>query len=172
MFDISFIPLLIGKNEMNIDKKNNGNCQKAMLLGNMIRNCNRITYELNRLMKQELSLTLAKFDVLQVIKYSENSEITMSNLSQELSVSNANMTGMTNRLLKDGLIEKKNLQKDRRIFKVALTEKGNNLLKRAGELHGYWTKEIFQSVDLEEVSLVSIFLDKLNRDTENFSKNN
>lgn len=58
-------------------------------------------------MKQELSLTPAKYEVLIAIKLSGNSEITMSDLSRQLSVSSANMTGMTKRLNKEGLIDKK-----------------------------------------------------------------
>lgn len=73
----------------------------------IIGNSNFLVQELNRRMKQELSLTPAKYEVLMAIKLSGNSEITMSDLSRKLSVSNANMTGMTKRLNKEGLIDKK-----------------------------------------------------------------
>ena len=63
----------------------------------IIGNSNFLVQELNRRMKQELSLTPANYEVLMAIKLSGNSEITMSDLSRKLSVSNANMTGMTKR---------------------------------------------------------------------------
>lgn len=157
---------------MKNDKKYNDACDTTMLLNRMINNCNRITQELNRLMKQELSLTLAKYEVLLAIKKSDGGNITMSNLSRELSVSNANMTGMTSRLLKDGLIEKKAFPRDRRIFSVKLSDKGNNTLEQAMEKQGRWIKEVFQNIDVEEVSLANSFLDKLDRDVERFSNNN
>lgn len=82
-------------------------CQKALLMKRIIGNSTFLVQELNRRMKQELSLTPAKYEVLIAIKLSGNSEITMSDLSRQLSVSNANMTGMTKRLNKEGLIDKK-----------------------------------------------------------------
>lgn len=147
-------------------------CKNTMLLNRMISNCNRITQELNRQMKQELSLTLAKYEVLIAIKNSDDGQITMSNLSRELSVSNANMTGMTARLLKDELIEKKAFPKDRRIFSVALTDKGYEMLEKAQEKYGHWTSEIFQNIDANDLILANDFIDKLDCNLEFFSKKN
>jgi len=76
-------------------------------MNRIIGNSSKLMQELNHRMKHELSLSLAKYEVLLVINRAENGEITMSNLSRELLVSNANMTGMTSRLLVDGLVDKK-----------------------------------------------------------------
>jgi DNA-binding MarR family transcriptional regulator len=165
-----YYPEIIGINEMNQNKKYNNDCQITMLLNRMISNCNRITQELNRQMKNEMSLTLAKYEVLIAIKNSDDGQITMSNLSQKLSVSNANMTGMTGRLLKDELIEKKAFPKDRRIFSLALTDKGYEILEKAQEKYGHWTSEIFQNIDANDLMLANIFINKIDESLENFSE--
>lgn len=165
-----YYPEIIGINEMNQDKKYNDDSQITILLNRMISNCNRITQELNRQMKQEMSLTLAKYEVLIAIKNSDDGQITMSNLSQKLSVSNANMTGMTARLLKDELIEKKAFPKDRRIFSVALTDKGYEILEKAQENYGHWVSEIFKNIDEEDLIFANDFIDNLDRNLEFISK--
>lgn len=154
---------------MNKAKLDSGSCQKTRLMNRIIGNSSRLTQELNRRMKHELSLSLAKYEVLVAIQRAENGEITMSNLSRELLVSNANMTGMTSRLQVDGLVEKKSLPSDRRIYSVALTEEGIGRLEKAVEKHGIWIRELMACVDSDEVNFMNNFLDKMDRQADYFS---
>lgn len=154
---------------MNTTKFDNGSCQKTRLLNRMIGNSSRLTQELNRRMKQEFALSLAKYDVLLAIQRAEGGEITMSNLSRELLVSNANMTGMTTRLQADGLVKKKSLPSDRRIYSVALTGEGSGRLEKANEKHGIWIRELLACVDSDEVDFMNGFIDKMDRQAEYFS---
>lgn len=140
------------------------------LVNRMIGSSGRLTQELDRRMKSEFSLSLAKYDVLMVIDRSESGEITMSNLSRELLVSNANMTGMTSRLQSDGLVEKKSLPSDRRIFSVALTEEGKRKLLEAGNKHCIWIRELMACIDCNEADYMNSLLDKLDRQLEEFSQ--
>ncbi|MBT5187788.1 MAG: MarR family transcriptional regulator [Kordiimonadaceae bacterium] len=147
-----------------------GSCQKTKLMNRMIGNSSRLMQELNRRMKQEFSLSLAKYEVLVVIDRANDGEITMSNLSKELLVSNANMTGMTARLQSDGLVEKKSLPADRRIYSVTLTQEGRDKLKLAMEKHGLWIRELMACVDGEEVNFMNSFLDKMDRQADYLSE--
>lgn len=156
---------------MDEQKIDNGSCNKTRLMSRMIGNSSRLTQELNKRMKQELSLSLAKYEVLMAIERAEGGEITMSNLSRELLVSNANMTGMTSRLQADGLVEKKSLPSDRRIYSVALTEEGRDRLEHAIEKHGLWIRELMACIDSDEVNFMNSFLDKMDRQTEYFAEN-
>jgi DNA-binding MarR family transcriptional regulator len=155
---------------MNNDNINNGSCNKARLLSRMIDNSSRLTQELNRRMKQEFSLSLAKYDVLVVIEKADGNKITMSNLSRELLVSNANITGMTSRLQADGLVDKKAFPSDRRIYSVGLTDEGKSRLEKASKKHSLWTKELMACIDSEEVNLMNGLLDKMDRQTNYFAK--
>jgi len=155
---------------MNNDSIDNGSCNKTRLLNRMIGNSSRLTQELNRRMQQELSLSLAKYEVLVAIEKAQGGEITMSNLSRELLVSNANMTGMTTRLQKDGLLKKKSLPADRRIYKVALTNEGKSRLEKALKKYDLWIKELMACVDGDEMNFMNGFLDKIDRQTDYFSE--
>ncbi|HRW28942.1 MAG TPA: MarR family transcriptional regulator, partial [Emcibacteraceae bacterium] len=79
----------------------------------------------------------------------------------KLNVSNANMTGMTSRLQTSGLLEKKSLPSDRRIYSVALTEEGKARLSEAVEKHNIWIKELMSFAEGEEVDLMNSFLEKM-----------
>ena len=155
---------------MNTTKVDNESCQKTRLLNRIIGNSSRLTQEINRRMKQEFALSLAKYEVLLAIQRAEGGEITMSNLSRELLVSNANMTGMTTRLQADGLVEKKSLPSDRRIYSVALTDEGRDRLEKSNEKHGIWIRELLACVDGDEVDFMNGFLDKMDRQAEYFSE--
>ena len=146
-----------------------GSCQKTRLMNRMIGNSSRLMQELNHRMKQELSLSVAKYEVLVAIDRADGGVITMSNLSRELLVSNANMTGMTTRLQSDGLVSKRSLPTDRRIYSVALTQVGTDKLKIAMEKHGIWIRELMACVDGEEVNFMNSFLDKMDRHADYFA---
>lgn len=153
---------------MNDSKIDKGSCNKTRLMNRLIGNSSRFTQELNRRMQSELSLSLAKYEVLLVIGRAPDGEITMSNLSRELLVSNANMTGMSTRLQADGLVDKKTLPSDRRIFSVALTEKGKKILEKADEKHGIWIRELLSSVETDEINFMNNFLDKMDKQSDYF----
>lgn len=148
-----------------------GGCDlKVQLMNRMTGISNRLTQELNHRMKQELSLSLAKYEVLLAIDRSESGQVTMSNLSRKLLVSNANMTGMTGRLQIDGFVEKKSLASDRRIFSVALTRNGKNVLQKAEIKHKEWVDDLMASLNAEEVSVLNKLFGKLDKEIEQFSE--
>ncbi|MCP5381154.1 MAG: MarR family transcriptional regulator [Kordiimonadaceae bacterium] len=146
---------------MKYAKIDGGPCQKTKLMSRMIGNSFRLTQELDRRMKHAFSLSLAQYEVLLAIDCAEGGQITMSNLSRKLNVSNANMTGMTSRLQTSGLLEKKSLPTDRRIYSVALTDEGKSRLSDAVEKHNIWIKELMSFAEGEEVELMNSFLEKM-----------
>ncbi len=148
---------------MNGKSMDPGTCQKASLMNRMICSCGKLTQELNRRLRQEFSLSLPKYDVLQAIDCAENNEITMSDLSRELFVSNANMTGMISRLQSENLIEKKILPSDRRICSVRLTDEGRQKLHEASEKHDIWIREFMSDINEDQLDNLNDFLDKIDR---------
>lgn len=143
---------------------------KTRLMNRMTAISSQLTHELNYRMKQELELSLAKYEVLLAIDRSENGQVTMSNLSRKLLVSNANMTGMTSRLQIDGFVEKKALASDRRIFSVALTETGKRILQNAEIKHRIWVNELTAPLNAEEIGILNALFDKLDQETTQLAK--
>ncbi len=138
-------------------------CQTTNLMNLLIGKSNQVAQELNRKMMDELSLSLAKYEVLAAVNSSDNGEITMSNLSRELNVSNANMTGMTSRLQSDGFLIKRSLPSDRRIFSVVLTEEGQDILAKAAKKYAELAREILSNLEDGMITDLTNFLQKVGK---------
>ena len=124
----------------------------------MLASSTRVSQLLNKRMKQNTVLTLAKFDVLVAIDRSPGGVITMSALSRMLLVSNANTTGMVSRLMTDGLVEKWALPTDRRVYSVAMTREGRKTLKHAIGIHKGWVDELLGSIEEDKIDgLIEVF---------------
>lgn len=89
----------------------------------------------HRRLAQELSdygLTLPQFTALSALERSEEGR-RMGPLATAALQSAASMTGIVNRLLERGLVERERHPKDRRAVVVRLTEEGRNLLAQVKE---------------------------------------
>ena len=70
-------------------------------------------------------LTPSQFEILTVL--SEEGEIPLSRLSERLCCACSNVTGIVDRLERDGLVKRERSLEDRRVIQLALTEKGRKL---------------------------------------------
>lgn len=77
---------------------------------------------------EELNITIAQCVVLQIL--ARNNNCKMSDLSDEIGVTLSNITGMIDRLEKEGLVRRGADPDDRRIIRIQLTAKGNDIAKR------------------------------------------
>ena len=112
---------------------------------------------LNAALGSEFGLSLAKFDVLaQLDRYRDG--LALGQLSQNLKVSGGNVSGLVQRLLADDLISKEMSSEDRRSFIVRLTPKGENLFKKAAELHKKHLSKYFENVPVEELDTALVEL--------------
>jgi len=132
---------------MDKKNKNSGDQKNLRLWVRMLASSTRVVQILNKRMKKNTPLTLAKFDVLVAIDRAPGGVITMSELSRMLLVSNANTTGMVGRLMKDGFVEKWALPTDRRVYSVAMSSEGRKTLKQAIAIHKGWVDELLGNID-------------------------
>ncbi|SDG22621.1 transcriptional regulator, MarR family [Celeribacter baekdonensis] len=90
--------------------------------------------ELNKRLKELTAISVSKFDVLaQLNRYPEG--LSMGDLSARLKVSNGNVSGLVNRLRKDGLVDKTMSTDDRRSFVAVLTPAGQQRFAEAARVH-------------------------------------
>jgi DNA-binding MarR family transcriptional regulator len=73
------------------------------------------------------SLTLPQFDVLAELARADAGGFTFVELSRLLLVTSGNLTGIVDRLEDQRLVERRPDAKDRRVIRVALTEKGRRV---------------------------------------------
>ena len=107
---------------------------------------NTIFPVLNKSLRDNAGVGLAKFDVLaQLVRHPDG--ITMSDLSTALKVTNGNVSGLINRLIKDGLVSKEMSQTDRRSFSARLTDKGMETFQFAMTYHEATLAELMADVE-------------------------
>ena len=74
-----------------------------------------------------MKITLPQFVVLDILNKQDESK--MSDLAHFINVTTAAMTGIVDRLVRDGYIRRTSDPEDRRIILVSLTTKGDKLVK-------------------------------------------
>ena len=90
---------------------------------------NAASRTMNRLLVQKLSpfgITPSQYITLWAL-WESREELPVSQLGKRLMLDNPTMTGIIDRMERDGLIERVPDETDRRIIKVRLTEKSNTL---------------------------------------------
>ena len=90
---------------------------------NILRTTRSIENALREEMRLAYDQTLPRFEILAVLERSEDG-LRMSTLSEQLLVSNGNVTGIVERLVQDGLVERLPVPGDKRATLVRLTPKG------------------------------------------------
>jgi DNA-binding MarR family transcriptional regulator len=91
-------------------------------------------------------LTEVQFNVLMLLKYQFKKGATQVELSKRILVNRANVTGLVDRLERDGLVERVRQKNDRRANTVSITGKG--LKKLAAAEPGYFDgiRKVAQSI--------------------------
>ena len=108
----------------------------------MLRLTRAIESELRENLRTEFAATLPRFDVMAALHRFPDGMI-LSELSRYLMVSNGNVTGIINRLVSDGLVERTLRDGDRRTSVVRLTERGMGNFESMASAHESWVNEIF-----------------------------
>ena len=118
---------------------------------------NLVEAELSRRLRAEFSMTLPRFDLMaQLDKTAE--AITLGELSRRLMVTNGNVTGLVDRLVEDGLVERRVRRADRRSATVRLTDAGKTLFADMAKAHRAWVAELFGGVDTASQAQLSALL--------------
>jgi DNA-binding MarR family transcriptional regulator len=121
---------------------------------------NLIESRLRNLLRLNFETTLPRFDLMaQLDRHPEG--LKMRDLSRLLMVSGGNVTGLTDRLVEEGLIERRDDPRDRRAYSVHLTPNGRAHFARMAEQHEVWVAELFEGLDDEDRTLLHGLLGKL-----------
>ena len=97
--------------------------------------------------------TLPRFDLMAQLERHPDG-LKMKELSHRLMVTGGNVTGITDQLVAEGLVERTGVEGDRRAFRVRLTERGRRAFTQMAEQHEHWIVEAFEGLsprDLEQL---------------------
>jgi len=99
----------------------------------------RLLYTFNALVKlsrevlKEHGISGPQYGVLRILQ--RRGPSTMTELSEELLVTAGNVTGLVDRLVRDGLVERQAGRRDRRVVRTRLTDAGRALVEEAAATH-------------------------------------
>ncbi|MBX3583706.1 MAG: MarR family transcriptional regulator [Rhizobiaceae bacterium] len=123
----------------------------------MLRAARSIEAELRERLRREFDTTLPRFDVMAAL-YRTSDGMLMSGLSSFLLVSNGNVTGIVDRLVSEGLVERARRNGDRRTSVVKLTEAGRAQFKAMAAAHEAWIGELLAGVGEDDTKRLAAML--------------
>ncbi len=106
--------------------------------------------------------TLRRFDCLAALDRAQE-PLAMGELSRRLMVSNGNVTGLIERLMQDGLVERKRSETDRRTSYVGLTAAGEKHFRHMARDHEKWIAAAFEQLADDEIEQLMELLGKVKR---------
>ncbi|CAM5200982.1 Transcriptional regulator, MarR family OS=Castellaniella defragrans (strain DSM / CCUG 39792/ 65Phen) OX=1437824 GN=BN940_17826 PE=4 SV=1 [Castellaniella denitrificans] len=107
----------------------------------MLSCCTLIENELRSRLRTEFQTTLPRFDLMSQLTHAPKG-LKMSELSRLMMVTNGNITGITDQLEKDGLVERLKDDSDRRSSLIRLTLKGRRYHRRMQRAHATWIQSL------------------------------
>ena len=124
----------------------------------------QIESELRDNLRVEFETTLPRFDVMAAL-YRFPKGLLMSELSGALKVSNGNVTGIVDRLVKDALVIRSAVPGDRRALRVKLTPAGKKEFLKQAVQHERWVDTLLSDIAADDAELMIALIDKAHAKT-------
>ncbi len=105
----------------------------------------RIENEIRGRLRSEFGITLPRFDLMaQLERHPEG--LRMGELSRRMMVTGGNVTGITDQLQQERLVERVPDPDDRRAYTVRLTAGGKRAFRKMARVHEGWIAELLDGV--------------------------
>jgi DNA-binding MarR family transcriptional regulator len=118
-----------------------------------------IEREVRRRLRENFDVTLPRFDLLAQLDRSPNG-MTPGELSQRMMVTNGNITGLVDRLVEQGLINRRPSPSDRRAQLVSLTPEGRKFFRTMARANADWVAEMFAELSHDDIETMMELLAK------------
>jgi DNA-binding MarR family transcriptional regulator len=103
---------------------------------------NLIEGQIRSHLRTDFDTTLPRFDLMAQLQRAPGG-MKMSELSRHMMVTNGNITGITDQLEREGLVERIKVATDRRSSIIRLTTKGKRSFRKMAKAHEEWIRSIF-----------------------------
>ncbi len=111
-------------------------------------------------LRDAFDTTLPRFDLMAQLERAPEG-LRMNELSRRLMVTGGNVTGITDQLVNEGLVERADVEGDRRAYLVRLTAKGHQEFARMAHAHEDWIVQAFAGLSEREVTQLHQLLGKV-----------
>ena len=92
-------------------------------------------------LRERFAITLPRFDLMAQLERA-HAGLKMSELSRRLMVTGGNVTGLTDQLVAEGLVERRRVPGDRRAHAVSLTAAGRKAFRAMADEHERWIVDL------------------------------
>lgn len=123
---------------------------------------NMIEHAVRRGLREEFGVTLPRFDLMSQLDRAPDG-LTMGELSRRLMVTNGNVTGMIDRLVSEGLVERHQAPHDRRSQFVRLTPAGRQAFGDMVQAHLGFVNARFKGTSRQDLRQLYELLGRLKR---------
>ena len=120
-------------------------------------------------LRADFDTTLPRFDLMAQLERARDG-LKMNELSRRMMVTGGNVTGITDQLVAEDLVERVAVQGDRRAYRVRLTPKGRKLFAEMARAHEGWIVQAFAALSPKEVATLHRLLGRVKEHTRNVTE--
>ena len=111
-------------------------------------------------LRERFDTTLPRFDLMAQLERAPDG-LKMNELSRRMMVTGGNVTGITDQLVAEGLVERVDVEGDRRAWRVRLTPRGRRLFNDMAQQHEAWIVDAFAALNTKEIAQLHKLLGKV-----------
>ena len=146
---------------MDMEARAHGEHPEALRLWLRLLTCTQIVEkQVRSQLRERFDTTLPRFDLMAQLERSPDG-LKMNELSRRMMVTGGNVTGITDQLVAEGLVDRVDVAGDRRAYRVRLTAKGRKLFHEMAHQHEGWIVEAFAGLSDKEVAALHKLLGKV-----------
>jgi MarR family 2-MHQ and catechol resistance regulon transcriptional repressor len=105
------------------------------------------------------NITIPQFEIIACLN--RKNGLTLSEIADRLLVTSGNITGIVDRLEREGIVFREREVKDRRVIRAKLTPKGAKIYKKIIPIYKKKVSEILQILTKDEMRSLQHFLKKI-----------
>ncbi|MEA2881078.1 MAG: hypothetical protein QOH32_297 [Bradyrhizobium sp.] len=111
---------------------------------------NLIEGEVRGRLRERFGVTLPRFDLMAQLDRAPDG-MTLSDISKRMMVSNGNVTGLVERLVESGHLDRRTSDQDRRVQVIRLTKLGRTEFRKMATEHESWIADMFSDLGDKDV---------------------
>src|SRR3954466_10872487 len=111
-------------------------------------------------LRDRFDTTLPRFDLMSQLERAPDG-LKMNELSRRMMVTGGNVTGITDQLASEGLVDRLDVEGDRRAYRVRLTPKGRKVFHDMAHQHERWILEALSPLSEKEIATLHKLLGKV-----------
>ena len=146
---------------MDMEARSHSDHPEALRLWLRLLTCTQlIEKQVRTQLRTQFDTTLPRFDLMAQLERSPNG-MKMNELSRRMMVTGGNITGITDQLVTEGLVERTQVEGDRRAYCVRLTPAGRSAFDDMARQHESWIVNAFEALSPGEVASLHQLLGKV-----------